>query len=231
MKYRGRYPSAKFRELSLSDRPREKLINQGEESLSDVELLALVINTGTRKKDVLKVATEIIQRFTLHNLGQVESRELLGVDGIGWAKIARIRAVCELGRRIHQPALIDRPVISGVEEAVAEVRGLANKSREHLVALYLNARHELLSKEVVTIGSLNQNVVQPRDVFKPAFQWPCTYLIISHNHPSGDPTPSDADVSFTERIRQAGGLLGLQLLDHIIVATNGYYSFNQDGKW
>ncbi len=229
MRYVFKRRVRRFKDLSKSQRPREKLLDMGGESLTDEELLALVINTGTRKRDVLNVASDLTRKFSLQDLAKISDQELMSLEGIGSAKVARIRAVCELGRRMHATHPVQRRAIESVEDVIDEVREIVSRSQEYLVALYLNARQELLAKEIVAIGGLNVNMVKPREIFSPAVSLPCAHVVLSHNHPSGDVQPSDADVQFTQRMKEAAELLGFNLLDHVIVGQQGYFSFYQSG--
>jgi DNA repair protein RadC len=214
-----------IKDLSKTRQPRERLVSFGAENLTDGELLAIILTSGTKKKNVLKLAKEILKKFPLRTLRTFELSELAQIDGIGKVKAGKILVSLELGRRSlgtksHQQLLIP-------EDVVKEVKDITNKSQEHLLALYLNARHELIEKQTICIGTINQVIIEPRDIFSYALLLPSPLIILVHNHPSKDPLPSNPDIAFTKRIVDAGKLLGIQIVDHIIVTEKDYCSFRE----
>ena len=152
------------------------------------------------------------------------------IPGIGKTKAARIRAALELGERAFAPVVFTTVVLKSTADVVMHVRDIAEKKQEHLLVLYLNARYELLRKEVVGVGSLNHMRITAKEIFSPALQTPCASIIIAHNHPSGDPTPSDDDITFTMTMQKAGDIMGISMLDHLVVARGGYFSFRDNKK-
>lgn len=211
-------------DLSPSQRPREKLLQRGPHNLSDLELLALLLRSGTAQVPVLEVAHNLLAHRSLAQLPHCSVQELQAFTGIGAAKASQLLASFELGKRIQM-----QPVLSYLSPQTVwqETQDIHSKQREYLLALYLDARHQLLSKHLLAVGSLNQTIVEARDVFMEAIKSPCASLILCHNHPSGDPTPSDADQAFTQLIAAAGDLLGITLLDHVIVSTQVFFSFRE----
>ena len=204
-------------------RPRERLREQGPGALSDPELLALVIGSGVAGRSALRVG-RVVARHHPAELGTWPLARWLGIPGVGLARAAALVAAFELGRRA-----LDRPVcrapIRGPEDVLAHVRDLPRARREHFVVLLLNARHELERRETVSIGSLNASIVHPREVFLPAILHSAASVVLVHNHPSGDPEPSEEDLSITRRLLEVGELVGIGVLDHVIVAARGTVSF------
>jgi DNA repair protein RadC len=204
-------------------RPREKLRSRGAPALSDAELLALVIGTGTPGRSALRIGRLLARRSPSELAGWSAARWLIA-PGIGPARAAALAAAFELGRRAVETQATS-PCIRGPEDVLAQVRDLARARREHFVVLLLNARHELQCRETVSIGSLNASIVHPREVFLPAILHSAASVVLVHNHPSGDPEPSEEDLSITRRLVQVGDLVGIGVLDHVIVAARGVVSF------
>jgi DNA repair protein RadC len=206
-----------------SARPREKLIRGGAGSLGDAELLALVLGSGTPGRSALRVG-RALARHRPRELAQWSLTRWLRIHGIGPARAAAMCAAFELGRRaLHQPT--QAATIRGPEDVLGQVPDLVRARREHFVVLLFNARHELQCRETVSIGSLNASIVHPREVFLPAIVHSAASVVLVHNHPSGDPEPSEEDLSITRRLVEVGELVGIGVLDHVIVASRGSVSF------
>jgi len=218
----------RIKDLPLQDRPREKLLAKGRENLTDVELFAILLGTGTKKQNAVAVSETLLKRFSLQKFPTLPITELVQTSGVGKAKAARIMAALELGERTFAPSLFTKITIQSKEDVLAQLREIVNKKQEQLLVLYLNARHELLQKEILAVGNLNTTLIEPKEIFTPAVLTPCAAIILAHNHPSGDPTPSDEDVHFTKRVQEASEIMGVKLLDHIIVSTLGYFSFAEN---
>lgn len=219
--------SKRLKDLPKSTRPREKLENKGSQNLSNVELLALLLGTGKVKKNVLSVAKTLLSHYSLSKLPQITLPQLTSIPGIGKTKATRIMATLELGHRIFSPQAFNKSVIKTTDDVLNELKEITDKKQEQIVVLYLNARHELIQKEVVAVGNLNSSLIEPKEIFYPAILVPCAGIILSHNHPSADPTPSKEDIIFTKRIQAAGEILGIPLIDHLIVCSSGYFSFKK----
>jgi len=206
----------KIRDFPKSTRPRERLAAIGVQNLTLVELLAVILSSGTKRGNVLSLARKILKTFPLNELSKAQIDDLTKIKGVGQVKAGKILASLEFGRR----AVGESPAkkLRTPEDAVREVDDIRAKSREYLVALYLNARHELIKKQTITIGGLNKNLIEPRDVFGQALALPCASIILVHNHPSGDPSPSKDDKVLTKTLVKAGELLGIKIVDHIIVS-------------
>ncbi len=215
----------KIRDFPRSKRPRERLLAIGVSNLTAVELLAIILGFGTRQANVVNLARKILKKFPLKELMRTRISDLVSIKGVGKIQAGKILASLELGRRAIEEYPAKR--LFTPEDAVREVDDIRTKSREYLVALYLNARHELVKKQTITIGGLNKNLAEPRDVFGQALTLPCAFIILVHNHPSADPTPSEDDKVFTKNLVKAGKLLGVKLVDHIIVCPKDYFSFRE----
>lgn len=203
-------------------RPREKLRSRGAAALSDAELITLLLGSGIRGRSAVRIA-RVLARRSPADLAAWTLRRFVEVPGIGLARAAALIAAFELGRRACERPAASRP-IRGPEDVLAQVRDLPRARREHFVVLLLNARHELQCRETVSIGSLNASIVHPREVFLPAILHSAASVVLVHNHPSGDPEPSEEDLNITRRLVQVGDLVGIGVLDHVIVATRGIVS-------
>ncbi|MBI1796289.1 MAG: DNA repair protein RadC [Candidatus Eisenbacteria bacterium] len=204
-------------------RPREKLRARGASALTDADLLALILGSGTPGRSAFRIAGALARRAPGELAGWPLAR-WLRVQGIGPARAAAAIAAFELGRRAAEPPRA-APAIRGPDDVLALVSDLARARREHFVVLLLNARHELQCRETVSIGSLNASIVHPREVFLPAILHSAASVVLVHNHPSGDPEPSEEDLSITRRLVEVGELVGIGVLDHVIVASRGTVSF------
>jgi len=214
-----------------ADRPRERLDRLGASALSDVELLALLLRTGDRSADVLRIASRLLERHDgLHGLARAALRELSAEAGMGPAKSASVCAALELGRRLAARRLHPGAPIRGPEDVFSHFHpSLRLASHEKFIALLLDGRHRVLREEVVSQGTLTASLVHPREVFRPALREAAAALILVHNHPSGDPAPSVEDREVTRRLVRAGELLGVRVLDHVVVAERGFCSLQREG--
>jgi DNA repair protein RadC len=204
-------------------RPREKLAARGVGALTDAELLALVLGSGTAGRSATRIARALARRSP-GELAAWSAPRWRRVPGIGPARAAALVAAFELGRRAAERPC-PCPAIRGPDDVLAQVRDLTRARKEHFVVLLLNARHELQARETVSIGSLNASIVHPREVFQPAILHSAASVVLVHNHPSGDPEPSDEDLSITKRLVQVGEIVGIAVLDHVVVAARGVVSF------
>jgi len=203
--------------------PRDRLREVGAAALSDAELLALLLGTGPGDRVGLRVARQLARRHPAE-LGHWPWARWRTIVGLSPGQAEALVAAFELGRRAHD-APVRRAPIRGPEDVLPHVRDLTRARREHFVVLLLNARHELDRRETVSIGSLNASIVHPREVFLPAILHSAASLVLVHNHPSGDPEPSEEDLSITRRLLEVGELVGIGVLDHVIVASRGTVSF------
>lgn len=225
--------------LPQEELPREKLTARGRSALSDEELIAIFLRTGIPGCNVLELAAQLKRKAgSLAALGAMEAHDIAKLldKGIGPAKAATLAAVFELGQRAVREALTEREMknpIAIYEYLAGELRF---EMQENLIALLLDARHRLLRRADLAKGTLTRVITHPRDVFRDAIRYGAAGIVLVHNHPSGDPTPSKADAELTARIAQAGDVLGIRLLDHVIIGApsprreHPYYSFRTDGK-
>lgn len=213
------------------DLPRERLEALGAEVLSDTELLALLLRTGSAGSDALHVAANLLERCGgLRGLAHAGGRELRAAPGVGPAKSASLRAALELGRRLAARRLEAGAAIRGPDDVYRHFHAsLRHVPHERFLALLLDGRHRVLRQEVVSQGTLTASLVHPREVFRPALRESAAAMILVHNHPSGDPTPSREDREVTTRLARAGEILGVHVLDHVVVAERGYCSLREEG--
>jgi DNA repair protein RadC len=229
--YFSRRPTIK--QLPESERPRERLLQLGEQQLTDAELLAIILGGGTPNLTAVELARNVLTRLGGFRELIERSPEQLGrVHGIGPAKSAAIKATLEIARRFSSGPPPERGAPLLTAAAVYEHYGprLAGERRETFLALLLDIKNRLIRDVTISLGSLNQSIVHPREVFEPAIRSSAASVIFVHNHPSsGDPTPSRQDIEITRRLKQTGELIGIHVLDHVIVAAGGYRSFADDG--
>lgn len=199
----------------------------GAEKLSDQELLAILLATGSKEASALDLAEQLLQRYQgLAGLQQVTLDDLMEQKGIGTAKATTIAAAVELGKRISTSISSYRPVIAGSADAARLLQGrMRGLDREHFLVLFLNPKHAVLGMETVSIGTLSSSLVHPREVFKQAIKRSASAVILAHNHPSGNCEPSKEDLQVTKRLKDAGELVGIEVIDHLIIGEDRYYSF------
>lgn len=212
----------KIKDLPKHEMPREKLIEKGVENLRDSELMAILLRTGIEGKNVLKVSEEILGKFPKKKLLSLDFKKLSEIKGIGPGKACLLLAAFELTKRALEVEDNNLPTINSAKDAVAQLQELRTAKKEHFVVLYLNARNQLIHKETISIGTLNASLVHPREVFHPAIEHLAASIIVAHNHPSGGTEPSEADIMLTRRLADAGKLLGIEMIDHIIVSKDSY---------
>lgn len=223
--------SLMIRDFPVDERPRERLINNGADSLSNQELLAILLRTGSKSESVIQLANRLLTQFDgLMWLKDAAMEELTGLKGIGQAKAVQIAAAVELGRRISNLSYDDRYVIRSPEDGANYVMNdMRFLTQEHFVCLYLNTKNQVIHRQTVFIGSLNASIVHPREVFKEAFRRSAASIICFHNHPSGDASPSREDIEVTKRLVECGKMIGIEILDHIIIGDKKYVSMKEKG--
>ncbi|MGE5399908.1 MAG: RadC family protein [Ignavibacteriales bacterium] len=220
----------KVKDLPLDDRPREKLILRGSQSLSDAELLAILLRTGTKGKSVIQLSQELLNRYgNLAVLATVSVSALKQDKGIGNDKAATMAALFEISRRvISQNKIFSiKKITSPKDVADIFIPILRDEVKERFIVLCLNSANKIIKYEVISIGNLNSSVVHPREIFKVAIENNSANIILMHNHPSGNPEPSHEDISITKRLVEAGKLMDIQVFDHIIIAGDSFCSFTE----
>lgn len=213
----------KIRELLAFNRPREKLKERGPKALTDAELVAVILGSGNKYTDVMTIGANIAKLIS-NRKGELNLKDLSQVEGIGLAKASQILAAFELARRY---VVSDVVKISNAKDVLPFLQDIANKQQEHFVCISLNGANEVIQKRVVTIGLLDRSQVHPREVFADVIADRAAAVILAHNHPSGELRPSDADLRMHNQLLDAARILGLRVVDHIIVAKKGYYSFQE----
>jgi DNA repair protein RadC len=220
-----------IRDMQTQDRPRERLMQVGAQSVSTAELLAIILRTGSGRENVLRLAERLLAQFrTLSGLSRASVAELTEVKGIGPAKAVEIKAALEIGRRLMTEAPEERPRVTSPGDAanllMSEMMFL---EQEHLRLILLDTRNRVISTPTVYVGSLNTSVVRIGELFRAAIKDNAAAFIVAHNHPSGDPSPSPEDVTVTRQIVQSGKLLDIELLDHVIIGRQRYVSLKERG--
>ncbi len=219
--------SKRIKDLPKIERPREKLIKYGPERLNNSELLAILLRTGHKNLNVVELAQRILKKFNSQNLVNIHVDELKKAFGLGPAKACEIVACFELGKRLLKDKKTQ--IYLQPKEIWQELKDIRNNKKEHFVIFFLDARNQEIKREIISVGSLNANLVHPREVFEPAVKHLAAQVILAHNHPSGDPEPSEDDLEITKRLVEAGKILGIEVIDHIIVAKNDFLSFKEKG--
>lgn len=220
----GRY-NIKVRDLPVEQKPREKMSLLGPKALTLAELVAILLGTGTRKEEVMSMAERILKEYGEKAISsEVSPKKLSELVEIPITKASQIVAALEIGRRFYSEKYGKPAFIKSPDQAYQHFKLMAYGSKEQLRALYLNSRYQVVHDEVISIGTLTSNLVHPREVFQPAVENGAVALIIAHNHPSGSLEPTKADVSTTRQLVEAGRVLGIELIDHLIVTPQGYQS-------
>lgn len=219
----------RIRDLPKVDRPRERLQHKGPGALNNSELLAIVLGSGMPGRNVLEVAQHLLRKFGTEGLFEASFDELCQVPGIGEAKATQLIAAFELSKRILLGQQESSTMIETPEDVYSLSERIRRLKKEHFMAYLLDARNVVIAEETISVGTLTMAVVHPREVFEPAIRHSAAGIVLVHNHPSGDPTPGNEDRRLTERLVQAGKLMGIEILDHVIVTPNGYTSLKELG--
>lgn len=223
--------SLTIKELPLDERPREKMKERGAQAMGNSELLAILLRTGAAEESALRLAENLLEREGgLAGLGRATLEEVEQVRGIGEAKAVTLLAAMELGRRVASLAPQDRPAIRTPEDVAALLMPrFRYETRESFVAVLLSTKNHVLKTAVISVGSLNASIVHPRELFREAINASAAAVIVAHNHPSGDPTPSPEDVELTRKLAEAGKMLDIPVLDHVILGDGKYISLKEKG--
>ena len=216
----------KIKEIPKKERPRERLKEVGVENLSDKELISIILKTGTKEKNVSDLALELLNKYSLSDLKNITINNLIKIKGVGEVKAIELISSIELGKRIFLKEKTKKKELTSPEEIYKYTKYLFHsKKQEYFYALYFNSKQQLLSTKLLFIGTINQSITHPREVFKEAYLLSASSIICLHNHPSNDTTPSKADISFTKVLIEIGKIQNIPILDHIIVGDDNYYSF------
>lgn len=216
----------KMKDIPDHDRPREKIAKKGASALSDAELVEAILGRGTRQRDVREIARDICGVMKEHK--EIRYEQICSIGGIGPTKASQILACFEIGRRYFSPCQ-DSARVTRPDDILPLVDHLRDKRQEHFCCITLNGAGEVLGNRIITIGLLNHSLVHPREVFADAIMDRAASIICVHNHPSGSLEPSSQDIAITAQLKEAGSLVGIQLVDHVIVTKNGYLSMRERG--
>lgn len=221
----------KIKHWPENERPRERLIKYGPESLSDAQLLAIILRTGSGEKSVLGLSMTLLDAFkTLRNIDTASITELFSIKGLGIAKIAQIKAAFELGKRLMSEFSDGKPVFSSSYSLYSYFAPrFKNLKKEFFICVLLDAKNRLIRECKVSEGTLTNSLIHPREAFKEAIKESAASVIFVHNHPSGDPSPSKDDIVITERLKNAGDIIGISVLDHVIIGDGKYVSLKEKG--
>jgi DNA repair protein RadC len=221
----------KIKDLPENERPRERLFRYGPEILSNVELLAILLGSGSKKENIISLSSKIIHKEGgLSGMMKSTLEDFINIDGIGKAKSAKIMAIIELSKRLNSFKNGENYKICSSKDAASLVMGEMNfLNQEKLVVIMLNTKNIVISVKTIFVGSLNSSIVHPREVFNDAIKKSSASIIVCHNHPSGDPSPSKEDIKVTYRLNECGKILGIELLDHLIIGNGRYISLKEKG--
>jgi DNA repair protein RadC len=218
-----------IRDLPNEEKPREKFLKLGASSLSSQELLAIVLNTGTKKEGVLEMSGRVLKEYGERALvGKIDPKKFSTDLDIPLIKSLQIVACAELGRRFFEKKNGHAPVVRTPKDIYEYLADMRTLPKEHLRGLYLNAHYKLIHDEVISIGTIDANIIHPREVFRPALEYGAVALILAHNHPSGNVKPSEADIQITKQIVEAGKIMGIKVLDHVIICKDKFASVPVD---
>ncbi len=221
-----------LREMPKDDRPRERLLREGPQALSTEELMAILLRTGRHDVSVMEMAKDILYHLEhVDDLKRISAFELMKIEGIKEAKACTIIAAIELGKRLsivkHESKIQIRSSMDVYHELA---RSLSHLEQEHFIVLYLNTKSEVITKETIFMGTINQTLIHPREIFKNAIRLAAHAILCVHNHPTGDSTPSKADVIATKKIMEAAAIMGIDVIDHLIIGRGEFYSIGEGKK-
>lgn len=214
-----------IRDIPLEQKPREKLLREGAAVLSVAELWAVVLNFGTKKEDIMSMSSRILREYGERSITHETSPKKLAAElDLPIGKATQIIAVIELGKRLFERNPTGARIIRTAQDVYDYTRSMAELPKEHLRGIYLNSHYKVIHDEIISIGTVDANIIHPREVFRPALEYAAAAVILVHNHPSGNLEPSDDDIAITKQLLQASTLLGLDLVDHVIVSSRGFLS-------
>ena len=212
----------------MKEKPRERLLEYGVGSLSDSELLAIIIGKGTRKEGVISLANKLLREHNLETISKMSTQELINIQGIGLAKASQIRASFEINKRLRQEQQ-QKNTITNAQDVYEQCKEtIGQQDKEHFMILHLDTKNKVLKEEIIAIGTLNGALIHPREVFRSAIKEGANSIILVHNHPSGDPTPSQEDKEVTKLLQKAGKILNIKVLDHVIIGNKKWFSFESN---
>lgn len=217
----------KITDYSPENRPRERLAKEGPHALSNAELLALILKSGTKKENIIELCNKLLAKYSLKQLSQCTLVELTHEHGIGLAKASQLLAVFELYQRIPSQQSNSPIIRSAKDISTLFLPKLSSLNKEHFLVVYLDTKNRIIKEETISIGTLNSSLIHPREVFHGAIKHCANSIIVIHNHPSGDPTPSSEDLEVTTRLQQSAQILNIKFLDHIIIGKTTWWSWRE----
>ena len=212
----------KIKEIAIEQRPRERLKVKGVDSLSDAELLAIILQNGSHGENVIDLSNRLISTFGVDKLNSLSLQELMKIKGIGLAKASKLIAAFELSKRIKSGTVYNKTINNPEDIAHYYMEKLKDVKKECFFAVYLNTKNKILGEKLISVGTLNKSLVDHREIFKEALKYSANAVILVHNHPSGDPNPSPEDKQITNQIRECGKIMEIELLDHIVVGRDNW---------
>ena len=216
----------RIKDKPLNERPREKLLEVGKENLTNSELLSIIIKTGLKGENVENIAIKLLNKYNLYELKDISLEELISIKGIGKIKAIELLSCVKLEKIIYLKDNKKLTKLSTPKDIFYYVKYLfIDKNQEYFYCLYFNNKQELINKKLLFIGTINQSITHPREIFKEAYKLSASTIICIHNHPSNDTNPSKADIEFTKNLVKIGKIQGIPIIDHIIVGNDNYYSF------
>jgi len=218
-----------IRDLPRIERPREKLLKYGAGRLSAIELLAILLGTGRKGESVLFVAKKLLKAIPFEKLSSLTPNEFHNISGIGPAKTCTLLASIELGKRLYQNKKVAISQLLNPKDVFDSLKEIRQSKKEHFVVFFLDSRNQQIHREIISVGTINASLVHPREVFEPAVRHLSVQIILAHNHPSGTLEPSEDDLTVNKRLTEAGKILGIEVLDHIIVTKDSFISFKEKG--
>ena len=217
-------------EISSSNRPRERMVAKGPEALSDAELLAIILQKGSRKDNVVDLSNKILNKFSLDRIHETTISQFKSIPGVGEAKAMQIIALAEINKRISRLKIKSKKLGTPGMVYSYMTGAFKNLKQEHFFVLSLDTKNRLIGEKVISIGTLNSAIIHPREIFKEGIKNSANSIILVHNHPSGDPEPSDEDIRITEEIIKASEVIGINVLDHVIIGNDSYWSYKESKR-
>jgi DNA repair protein RadC len=218
----------RIKDISKENRPMERFQKAGASALSDAELLAIILKTGNREENVVDMSNRLISKYGISKLSDLSLKELQEIKGIGLVKSMQIKSLFEFNKRFKLSQNYEKPIKSAKDIFNYASHRLQFNDKEQFMVLHLNSKNKIIKDEIVSIGTLNSSLIHPREIFKSAIKESANSVVLVHNHPSGDPTPSEEDEKITKKLMEAGKLLGIEVLDHVIVGKDSFFSFKED---
>ena len=218
----------RIKDISKDNQPRERLQKNGVHVLSDAELLAVIFKTGNKQENAIVMSDRLITKYGIDKLNDLSLKELQEIRGIGPAKAMQIKALFEFNKRHNLSKVKNLPIKTARDVFLYASEKLSDNKKEHFMILHLDSKNRVIKDEIISIGILNASIIHPREVFKSAIKESANSIILIHNHPSGDSEPSMEDKEITERLMEAGELLDIKVLDHVIIGKDNYHSFKEN---